>query len=315
MTRGHNRTENRLAFTLIELLVVISIIALLIGILLPALAAARKAARETECLSNIRQWGIGTFAFALDHDDSYPVDGADYPGAAPGDPWPGEKPTYQYNEWFANAIPPYVGQEKYYSNDPNGRALINDVYNGKRAHVPLPGDDSIFICPSAQLPNGNNEPLPPYDLGGNGHATNGFGFYFDYVPNSKLENGAPQNWNTLVPSLPPTLPRVTMHSLHKASETVLMAEMRSTNAELPPGNNWNAGNSVNRDKADWWRLACRHGEYAGNILFGDGHGALVGFKHAYHNNTPFAHDYVQPGQSGFNQPGLIWDPYQAAEHN
>ena len=65
----------RAGFTLIELLVVISIIALLIGILLPALASARGVARAASCASNMRQIGVGVYAYALDWEDQLPIAG------------------------------------------------------------------------------------------------------------------------------------------------------------------------------------------------------------------------------------------------
>lgn len=73
MTFNHVPSRSRHAFTLIELLVVISIISILISILLPALAKAREATETTQCLSNLRQWGIVTASYAGDFKGRLPV--------------------------------------------------------------------------------------------------------------------------------------------------------------------------------------------------------------------------------------------------
>lgn len=60
------------AFTLIELLVVIAIIAILSSILFPVFAQARDKARQTACLSNQRQIGMGFLQYFQDNDEQFP---------------------------------------------------------------------------------------------------------------------------------------------------------------------------------------------------------------------------------------------------
>ena len=69
-------------FTLIELLVVIAIIGILAGILLPVLSRARESARKTQCMSNVKQIGMGLIMYANESNEAFPTDSA-YGGTAP----------------------------------------------------------------------------------------------------------------------------------------------------------------------------------------------------------------------------------------
>ena len=72
---AHNRaafTPRETGFTLIELLVVIAIIAILAAILFPVFAQAREKARQTSCLSNVKQIGLGQMMYQQDFDETVP---------------------------------------------------------------------------------------------------------------------------------------------------------------------------------------------------------------------------------------------------
>jgi prepilin-type N-terminal cleavage/methylation domain-containing protein/prepilin-type processing-associated H-X9-DG protein len=83
-------SRSRRGFTLIELLVVIAIIAILAAILFPVFARAREKARQTSCLSNTKQIGLGFMMYAQDYDERLPA-----------------ARVYGIGDWY-NFIGPYV---------------------------------------------------------------------------------------------------------------------------------------------------------------------------------------------------------------
>jgi prepilin-type N-terminal cleavage/methylation domain-containing protein/prepilin-type processing-associated H-X9-DG protein len=97
-------------FTLIELLVVIAIIAILAAILFPVFAKVREKARQTSCLSNEKQIGLGITQYVQDNDETFP---------------PGESATVRGYGWdgygWASRVYPYIKSTEVFTcpDDPN----------------------------------------------------------------------------------------------------------------------------------------------------------------------------------------------------
>jgi prepilin-type N-terminal cleavage/methylation domain-containing protein/prepilin-type processing-associated H-X9-DG protein len=120
------------AFTLIELLVVIAIVAILAALLLPALGKAKEKANATACLNNLKQWGLATQIYVVDHNDFLPPDGTPNPGASATN-----------SGWYVQ-LPQVLGLPRYHDLP-------------WRTNAGAAPDRTIWLCPTnPRRSNGNN---------------------------------------------------------------------------------------------------------------------------------------------------------------
>ena len=277
--------SNKQGFTLIELLVVITIIALLVSILLPALNRARSQARSTVCLSNTRQWGIGTMMFASENKDKYP--------------WEGEKElckkNFEAKDWWANAAPKMLGEKS--CRDISEYAISN----GRDIPVP-PATGNIFLCPAAK-PDSNFDPDSDtyfFDMDSSYEGK----FFTCYNWNSELNNGLDGIGETA-----DDLRNVVASRLKRSSETIIMLEMRISNEELEDDDveYYRTRPLYRRHRSDWKRISRRH--YGGSsAVFADGHSSRLDYMEV----TTSVEGHRDPDayeMDNWNKPGMIWNPF------
>jgi len=281
MQRSSRISNPARGFTLIELLVVLGIITVLVGVLLPGIGMVRKSGSATKSQSNLKQWGIGTIMWANANKEKLP--------------WEGLKDANDMSlnlvqrAYWANAIPPLIDQLPY--------ADISNSAFSAQANVPFASDgNSIFIDPAAQPDSAS-----PWGWGAPGSGGAQRQFYFNYVPNSQLNNtylaqsGDPQY-------SPKRLMKLTQ--INRSDATILMLEMRASAGELP-STDVHYGRDLKRHRADWKRFAARHFN-GGHMLFADAHVGWVLNTEAT-TNSQGSRDPSFP-QGDWNTNKLIWDP-------
>ncbi len=276
--------SSRLAFTLIELLVVIAIIAILAAMLLPALSRAKGKAQSINCLSNLRQWGIGLQVNATDNIDALPRDGTDQGKQYACDT--GSIAEGSPNDEFAwfNVLASVMA-DKPLSN------YFHTPIGATEDKMPFPTrKGKIWHCPSAYA----NDPDTAFVAGGQ------FGF-FSYVMNIDLKDVTPMSgsygaWDY------PRMPKISQ--IPKPSSTVLLTE-----AAFSPTHETDVPNPDRNGifpAARHARFPRRHSNAGGNLVFIDGHSAY--FKRFSITNG--LNSDSGTGRIEKYNPNVIWNIYQ-----
>ncbi len=136
MTKKPSGGTRRSGFTLVELLVVIGIIALLVGILMPAARTRRKSAQAVQCMSNVRQLGIG-FVMYVEKSRGY----LPWTGNSDGNATSNPVGPWDDSAYWANSVPKTIGRSSYYD--------LQLAASKGGAPLAKSGDNNVLACPSA----------------------------------------------------------------------------------------------------------------------------------------------------------------------
>jgi prepilin-type processing-associated H-X9-DG protein/prepilin-type N-terminal cleavage/methylation domain-containing protein len=159
--------RKRDGFTLMELLVVIGIIGILIALLLPAVQAARAAAASAQCLSNLRQIGLGITQYA-NQNGSFPQYRAEYPPIT--NAYGVVRPRWQ---WIM------AGQLGGWAQNPD---VLTATGTADTTYTNVPIDNGVFICPSMDSSfTSSGNPIPDVMSIRNGS----YGYNFGYLGNNR----------------------------------------------------------------------------------------------------------------------------------
>ncbi|MGA2137435.1 MAG: DUF1559 domain-containing protein [Verrucomicrobiia bacterium] len=126
--------KRRDAFTLTELLVLAPVIAMLGAVLLASLGDAKQTVQAAACLSNMRQWGLAMGMYCDDYHDYMPYEGT---SGGPIDT------GFNLRAWY-NVLSTYIGTPP-----------LKNLYPPTApdtSRIPLPGQKSIYVCPSVTAP-------------------------------------------------------------------------------------------------------------------------------------------------------------------
>ncbi len=123
-----------MAFTLIEVLVVVAIIALLVAILLPSLSKAKEKARQSVCLSNLKQQGIGCASYSAENRAFLPWPG-DFRYALTERPPIPDVPKRWTLVNNGALYPKYIGKTMNIFYCPSNREADEDGYRGQQVFM------------------------------------------------------------------------------------------------------------------------------------------------------------------------------------
>ncbi len=172
--------HRRRGFTLIELLVVIAIIAILAAILFPVFSQARAKARQTACMSNLKQLGLGFEMYSQDYDGLLPIWG--YGDTSD----PDNGPSDGFYSWDT-VLQPYLKNQQIlrcpdnpYDRDARGYAMTRYTGDAYGVDFPIPKElpplpsETVLVGEKGHLAVGlNGDSAMEHFMQSNGAAISG----------------------------------------------------------------------------------------------------------------------------------------------